>query len=127
MCSAGTCGMPYVVVYMWHMNRATDTQKAERLNQARELLRRFDHLPNAVAQLVKDSGVSPRQAYRYLQQARRLKQSVPVGDAKIAFTVKLSQALVRRLRAFANRTDLSLSEIVSRAVLAALPQRRRRG
>ena len=109
------------------MDRATDTQKAERLNHARELLRRFDHLPNAVAQLVKDSGVSPRQAYRYLQQARRLKQSVPVGDAKIAFTVKLSQALVRRLRAFANRTDLSLSEIVSRAVLAALPQRRRRG
>ena len=127
MCSAGTCGMPYVVVYMWHMNRATDTQKAERLNHARELLRRFDHLPDAVAQLVKDSGLSPRQAYRYLQQARRLKQSVPVGDAKIAFTVKLSQALVRRLRAFANRTDLSLSEIVSRAVLAALPQRRRRG
>jgi|SRR6266436_488090 predicted DNA-binding transcriptional regulator YafY len=109
------------------MDRATDAQKAERLNHARELLRRFDHLPNAVTQLVKDSGVSPRQAYRYLQQARRLKQSVPVGDAKIAFTVKLSQALVRRLRAFANRTDLSLSEIVSRAVLAALPQRRRRG
>jgi hypothetical protein len=109
------------------MDRATDAQKAERLNHARELLRRFDHLPNAVAQLVKDSGVSPRQAYRYLQQARRLKQSVPVGDAKIAFTVKLSQALVRRLRAFANRTDLSLSEIVSRAVLAALPQRRKRG
>ena len=109
------------------MDRATDAQKAERLNHARKLLRRFDHLPNAVAQLVKDSGVSPRQAYRYLQQARRLKQSVPVGDAKIAFTVKLSQALVRRLRAFANRTDLSLSEIVSRAVLAALPQRRRRG
>jgi hypothetical protein len=109
------------------MDRATDAQKAERLNHARELLRRFDHLPNAVAQLVKDSGVSPRQAYRYLQQARRLKQAVPVGDAKIAFTVKLSQALVRRLRAFANRTDLSLSEIVSRAVLAALPQGRRRG
>jgi predicted DNA-binding transcriptional regulator YafY len=109
------------------MDRATDVQKAERLNHARELLRRFDHLPNAVAQLIKDSGVSPRQAYRYLQQARRLKQPVPVGDAKIAFTVKLSQALVRRLRAFANRADLSLSEIVSRAVLAALPQRRRRG
>src|SRR5260370_24332114 len=75
------------------MDRATDAQKAERLNHARELLRRFDHLPNAVAQLVKDSGVSPRQAYRYMQQARRLKQSVRVGDAKIAFTVKLSQAL----------------------------------
>jgi hypothetical protein len=42
----------------------------------------------------------------------------------IVFTVKLSQELVRRLRVFANGTNLSLSEIVSRALLAALPPRR---
>ena len=53
--------------------------------------------------------------------------SVPVGDAKVAFTVKLSQELVRRLRTFAHRTGLSLSEIVSRALLSALKQRRGRG
>ena len=39
------------------MHRATEAQKAQRLNRARELLRRFDHLPHAVAQLVKDCGV----------------------------------------------------------------------
>jgi predicted DNA-binding transcriptional regulator YafY len=109
------------------MRRATDAQKAERLNRARELLRRFDDLPAAVAELVKESGVSPRQAYRYLQQAQRLKEPVPIGDTKVAFTVKLSQELVRHLRTFAHRAGLSLSEIVSRALLAALPQRRRRG
>jgi predicted DNA-binding transcriptional regulator YafY len=109
------------------MHRATEAQKAQRLNRARELLRRFDNLPHAVAQLVKDCGVSPRQAYRYLQQALRLKEPVPVGDPKVAFTVKLSRELVRRLRMFATRTGVSLSEIVSRALLAALPQRRRRG
>jgi predicted DNA-binding transcriptional regulator YafY len=109
------------------MSRATEVQKAQRLNRARKLLRRFDHLPDAVVQLVKDSGVSPRQAYRYLQQAQRLKKPVHVGDAKVAFTVKLSQELVRRLRSFANRSGLPLSEIVSRALLAALPPRRRRG
>jgi hypothetical protein len=98
-----------------------------RLNHARELLQRFDRLPDAVAQMRKDSGISRRQAYRYLQQAVHLKQPLLVGDAKIAFTVKLSQALVRRLRVFATRSDLSLSEIVSRALLAALPQRRGRG
>jgi hypothetical protein len=76
---------------------------------------------------VKDCGVSPRQAYRYLQQAQRLKGPVPVGDAKVAFTVKLSPELVRHLRMFATRTGVSLSEIVSRALLAAFPQRRRRG
>lgn len=109
------------------MERASEALKAERLNHARKLLQRFDHLPDAVAQMVKDCGLSPRQVYRYLQQARRLKQPLPIADAKIAFTVKLSQKLVRRLRAFANSTGLSLSEIVSRALLAALPQRRGRG
>lgn len=109
------------------MDRASAVAKAERLNHARELLRQFDHLPDAVAQMVRDRGVSPRQAYRYLQQARRLKQPVPIGDTKIAFTVKLSQELVRRVRLFANTTGLSLSEIVSRALLAVLKQRSRRG
>jgi predicted DNA-binding transcriptional regulator YafY len=109
------------------MDRASATVKAERLNYARELLQRFDQQPDAVAQMVRDHGVSPRQAYRYLQQARRLKQPVPIGDTKVAFTVKLSQELVRRVRSFANITGLSLSEIVSRALLAVLKQRRGRG
>src|SRR6266478_10153758 len=105
------------------MDRASANVKAERLNHARELLQRFDHLPDAVAQMARDRGVSPRQAYRYLQQARRLKQPVPIGDTKVAFTVKLSQELVRRVRLFANTTGLSLSEIVSRALLA-VPEKR---
>lgn len=109
------------------MNRASAREKAERLNYARKLLQRFDYLPDAVARMVKRSGISPRQAYRYLQRAQLLAKPVPVGDLKVAFTVKLSRELVQRLRAFANRTDLSLSEIVSRALHVALPQRRRRG
>src|ERR1700745_3354284 len=109
------------------MSLASNVQRAMRLNHARKLLQRFDHLPDAVAQMRKDSGVSRRQAYRYLQQARGLKQGGAVGDAKVAFTVKLSQELVRRLRTFAHRTGLSLSEIVSRALLSALKQRRGRG
>ena len=87
----------------------------------------LDYLPAAVARMVKLSGISPRQAYRYLHRAQFLAKPVPVGDRKVAFTVKLSRELVQRLRAFANRTDLSLSEIVSRALHAALPLRRRRG
>jgi hypothetical protein len=109
------------------MGRATIPEKAERLNYAWKLLQRFDYLPDAVARMAKLSGISPRQAYRYLEQAQLLAKPVPVGDLKVAFTVKLSRKLVQRLRAFANRTDLSLSEIVSRALHAALPQRRRHG
>jgi predicted DNA-binding transcriptional regulator YafY len=109
------------------MGRADDIQKAERLNQARQLLGEFDHLPDAVQKMVRDCRVSPRQAYRYLQQARLLKQPVVVGDPKVAFTVKLSQTLVERVRSHASVSGLSLSEIVSRALAALLARRRGRG
>jgi predicted transcriptional regulator len=49
-----------------------------------------------------------------------LKRPVPVGDAKMSFTIKLSRSLIERLRSYAAATGLTLSEIVSRAVLAVL-------
>jgi predicted DNA-binding transcriptional regulator YafY len=109
------------------MGRASDAQKAERLNHARQLLRQFDHLPDAVEQMVRDFTISPRQAYRYLEQAQRLKRPLVVGDAKIAFTVKLPRSLVERVRSHAATAGLSLSEVVSRALLALLNRRRGRG
>jgi hypothetical protein len=109
------------------MARASDVEKAGRLNHARSLLQRFDYLPDAVDKMVRDCAVSHRQAYRYLQQAGRLKQDVPVTDAKIAFTVKLSEGLVERLRSYANRRGASLSDVVTRALEAFLPRRKKRG
>ncbi|MBI4263862.1 MAG: protein kinase, partial [Acidobacteria bacterium] len=44
-------------------------------------------------------------AYRDLRRARRLKGPVPVPDATISFTVKLSRSLVQRVRAHADATD----------------------
>ncbi len=109
------------------MGRASDAQKAERLNFARQLLRQAGHLPEAVQTMVHHCSISPRQAYRYLQQAQRLKQPLPVGEAKIAFTVKLSRELVERVRSHAAATGLSLGEVVSRALLALLHRRGGRG
>jgi hypothetical protein len=109
------------------MGRANDAEKAERLNHARGLLQQFDHLPDAVDKMVRDCSVSPRQAYRYLQQAGRLKKDVPVADAKIAFTVKLSSGLVQHLRSYASTKGLSLGDIVSRALEAFLARRAKRG
>jgi hypothetical protein len=97
------------------MSRATASTKAERLNHARRVLSHLEDLPEAVARMVKDCGLSPRQAYRYLQHARRLKAPVAVPEPKVAFTVKLSRALVHRLRTYAASSGLTLSEIVSRA------------
>src|SRR5712692_1913489 len=61
------------------MARATQGQKAERLNLARTLLRRYDYGPEAAQQLARTCSISPRQAYRYLEQAQHLKAPVPVG------------------------------------------------
>jgi predicted HicB family RNase H-like nuclease len=109
------------------MPRASATQKAERLNRARELLLHVDQLPDAVEQLAQACSISPRQAYRYLEQAQRLKQPVPASEAKLAFTVKLPHSLIQRVRTFAAAKGLSISEVVSRALLALLPRGRGRG
>jgi hypothetical protein len=109
------------------MARAGDFQKAERLNRARDLLQQGDPLSDAVEQLARDCSISPRQAYRYLEQARQLKEPLPPSEAKLAFTVKLPHSLVRRIRTFAAAKGLSISEVVSRALLAWLPRGRGRG
>jgi predicted DNA-binding transcriptional regulator YafY len=109
------------------MPRASETQKAERLNRARDLLLRGDQLSDAVEQLAQNCSISPRQAYRYLEQAQRLKEPIPPSEAKLAFTVKLPHSLVQRVRAFAVAKGLSISEVVSRALLVLLPRGRGRG
>ena len=107
-------------VFVCRMPRASHIQKAERLNLARTLLQRYRHWPEAVQRLARNCSISERQAYRYLEQAQRLKRPVPVGDIKVSFTVKLSRGLVQRLRAYAASTGLTLSEISSRAFSAVL-------
>ena len=102
------------------MARASDVQKAERLNLARTLLREHARLPEAAERLARGWSISKRQAYRYLEQAQQLKHPLPVGDVKVSFTVKLSRRLVETLRTYAASTGLTLSEIVSRALRAIL-------
>jgi enoyl-CoA hydratase/carnithine racemase len=109
------------------MPRASDAQKAERLNRARDLLRHADRLSDAVEQLAQDCSISPRQAYRYLKRAQQLKAPVPPGESKLAFTVKLPRSLILRVREYATKKRLSISEVVSRALLALLPRGRGRG
>jgi hypothetical protein len=102
------------------MSRASNVKKAERLNLARAALREHEYLPDAVKQLTRACSISRRQAYRYLETAKKLKHPVPLGDVKISFTVKLSQNLANTIRTYAASTGLTLSEIVSRALQALL-------
>jgi predicted DNA-binding transcriptional regulator YafY len=52
------------------MARATEIQKAERLNLARTFLQQHDAWATAAEALARACCISLRQAYRYLEQAR---------------------------------------------------------
>src|ERR1700682_60058 len=108
------------------MAPADDAPKTEGLNPALELLRQPE-APEVAGGFVLRRNISKRQAYRYLQMAQEMRAPMPIGDAKIPFTVKLSQSLVQRLHQYATATGLTLSEIVSRALMTVLPRGRGRG
>ena len=109
------------------MARASHTERAQRLNLARNLLRQSDSFAQAVQKLAGSCAISPRQAYRYLYQAERLKAPVPVVAAKIPFTVKLPEDLVKRLRRYVKPSHSTLSDVVSQAVIAWFGRGRGRG
>ena len=109
------------------MPRSTNTQRAERLNAAFDLLADGYLLADAAAALTQQLGLSRRQAYRYLQQAQRIKRPVSVPEPIIPITIKVPQAVVARLRAYAQASGLTIGEIVARALLRYLTQANRRG
>ena len=100
---------------------------ATRLNYAREVWEETGDLSGAVKRLMRECRVGRRQAYRDLRRARRLKGPVPIPDATISFTVKLSRCLVHRVRTHAEATDRTISELVSRAIVAQLARSGGRG
>ena len=114
-------------LYVYDRCRAPARPRKPSASIARDLLLHVDQLSDAVGQLARDCSISARQAYRYLEQAQRLKEPVPPSEAKLAFTVKLPLSLVRRVRTYAAAKGLSISEVVSRALLALLPRGRGRG
>jgi len=102
--------------------RASDDQKAERLNCARIQLRQGGPRSQAVQRLAQDYSLSPRQAYRYLEHAQHLQEPISRGEAKLKFTVKLAPALIRGVRKSATKKHWSNSEVVSQALLAQTPR-----
>ena len=109
------------------MARASHAETAQRLNLARNLLRQSGSFAQAVHPLAGSCAISPRQCYRYLHRAERLKAPVPLVTAKIPFTVKLPENLVKRLRRYVQRSRSTLSEVVSQAVIAWFDRGRGRG
>ena len=63
---------------------------------------------------------------RYLHY-RQMRSANTPGEPKLAFTVKLPRSLIQRVREYATKKRLSISEVVSRALLALVPRGRGHG
>ena len=100
------------------MPRASEAQRITRLNLAFDWLRQGLSPPEVTERLTGETGISRRQAYRYVEEAQRLDAALPDVDVKIVFSVKLPQALVERLHRYAESTGQTLSQIVSQALWA---------
>ena len=71
--------------------------------------------------------ISKRQAYRYIHEAQKIGDKVPIPDSKITFTVKLSPKLIQKTRDYAKVSGHTISDIVTRALEIYLYKSRKRG
>ena len=102
------------------MAKCSQSQLAQRINTALDLLKEGSANAEAVAVLAQRYQVSRRQAHRYVEQAQRTKRKLAVPEEKRVFTVKLPLSLVTRLRQLAGSTGKSLSDLVTQALEAFL-------
>jgi predicted DNA-binding transcriptional regulator YafY len=107
------------------MSRATKAHKVRLLNAAYRLLGQQIDVADAARRLAQEFALSPRQAYRYLEQAATLTAPVPVVEPTVTITFKLPVSIVRALRAAARRSGLTLGQIVTQALAAFLDAFRR--
>jgi hypothetical protein len=109
------------------MSRSTQIQKAKRLNAAYRLLARQMSLAEAAETLSHENGISLRHAYRYLEQAAQLERPLKVTEPAQPITLKIPGKVVRALRRYAAANNLTLSEVVTRAIEAFVARVRRDG
>lgn len=102
------------------MGRSSKAEQARRLNTAWELLQARSSPAQTRRILVCRYGVSQRQAYRYLQQARQARAPVAVPQPEVGFSVKLPQPLVAQLHRQARAQGCALKVWVDRALQRAL-------
>ena len=109
------------------MTRSTKADKARQLNAARKLLEGNAELSKAAQSLSRDFDLSLRQAYRYLEEAARLKQPVAIIEVTVPITLKLPPTTVRLLRAYAKSSGQTIGTVVTRALATFLGAQKRHG
>jgi hypothetical protein len=98
------------------MTRSTEPVRTERINMARMLLNQYSSSVQVISVLMTQYGVSRRQAYRYVQEAQKTEQELPLPEQKIVFTVKLPKGLIQRVRERAQSTGQSISNLTTLAL-----------
>jgi hypothetical protein len=102
------------------MIRSTQAQKAERLRAARRLLASKIGMAEAALELSRENGLSLRQAYRYLEEARKREPLLAAPQPSVTISLKMPAALAGKLQAHAAASNLTASEVMRRAVTAYL-------
>jgi hypothetical protein len=85
-------------LYSYGIWVAPATPKKPSASTAREIYCGSSSICQMQSSAWRRAALSLRQAYRYLQQAQRLKEPVAVAESKVAFTVKLQRSLIQRVR-----------------------------
>ena len=109
------------------MVKSSNTERAKRINAALEQIKEHGTIAGAVAAMADRYQISKRQAYRYIHEAQKIGDKVPIPDSKITFTVKLSPKLIQITRDYAKASGHTISDIVTRALERYLYKGRRRG
>ena len=109
------------------MTKSSESEQARRVNATVRLLKQKTAPPEVLSWLIAHYGISRRQAYRYLQQAQTTPGPLPVPEAKMVFTVKLSVTLIRQVRQQARRERGTISHWVEAALHRSLNQRQGHG
>lgn len=84
-------------------------------------------LAEAAAALSHENGISLRHAYRYLEEAAQLERPLKIAEPAQPITFKIPGNVIRTLRSYAAANDLTLSEVVTRAIEEFVARARRDG
>ena len=95
------------------MARASLAAQTQRVNMAVRGLQQKRSAEAVLSMLTAGSGLSRRQAYRYLLQAQSRLELRPVPAPKAIFTVNLPRPLIQAVRARCRRQGLRLSHVVA--------------
>lgn len=98
------------------MERSQNSEVAKRINEAFLLLDKGMAQSQIINSLAERFGTSKVQAYRYLQQAKKHQQRLPIPENSVVFTVKLPPSLIERVRTFADTKAMTMSKVVKEAL-----------